>query len=165
MNIKRFLFLLIIIGFFSYQSVDKTFPKDYFRSPIDGTIQLSGSFGELRSNHFHGGIDIKPRVRGKSGDPIYAAADGYVARIAVSPRGYGNGLYLAHPNGYTTVYGHLLKFNDKIAQYVEDLQYANETFVLDVDTLQATLFPVEKGQIIGYIIRQMANIFPIMFTI
>ncbi|MGB0863478.1 MAG: M23 family metallopeptidase [Saprospiraceae bacterium] len=150
MNIKRFLFLLIIIGFFSYQSVDKTFPKDYFRSPIDGTIQLSGSFGELRSNHFHGGIDIKPRVRGKSGDPIYAAADGYVARIAVSPRGYGNGLYLAHPNGYTTVYGHLLKFNDKIAQYVEDLQYANETFVLDVDTLQATRFPVEKGQIIGY---------------
>jgi murein DD-endopeptidase MepM/ murein hydrolase activator NlpD len=150
MNTKRILFLFIIIGFCAYQPADKAFPKDYFRPPINGEIKLSGSFGELRSNHFHGGIDIKPKSRGKSGDNIYASAEGYVSRIVVSPRGYGNGLYIAHPNGYTTVYGHLLNFNDEIAEYVKDLQYANETFVIDVDTLQSARFSIKKGQIIGY---------------
>ena len=150
MNIRYFVLFVLAVVSFSYTPSHYHFPTDYFRSPIDGTIKLSGSFGELRSNHFHAGIDLKPKARGRSGDKIYAAADGFVSRILVSPRGYGNGLYIEHPNGYTTVYGHLLKFNDEIAQYIEDVQYAHQTFAVDIDTLASTRFPIKKGQVIGY---------------
>ena len=150
MNIRHVILFSLAVLSFAYTPSRYTFPTDYFRSPVDGQIKLSGSFGELRSNHFHAGIDIKPKARGRVGDEIYAAADGFVSRISVAPRGYGNGLYVEHPNGYTTVYGHLLKFNDEIAQYIENLHYTNEVFSMDIDTLKATKFPVKKGQVIAY---------------
>ncbi|MEZ4892784.1 MAG: peptidoglycan DD-metalloendopeptidase family protein [Saprospiraceae bacterium] len=75
------------------------YPKDYFISPVKGPIHLTGTCGELRSNHFHSGADID----GVVGDPVYAAADGYVYRIKVLESGYGNVLYVKHPNGYSTV--------------------------------------------------------------
>ena len=62
----------------------------------------SANFGEMRPNHFHSGVDIK--TDGVTGKPVVAAADGYVVRIAVSPGGYGRALYIAHPDGTTTVY-------------------------------------------------------------
>ena len=86
--------------------------------PLDIPLVLSGTFAELRGNHFHGGIDIK--TQGRSGLRINAVADGYVSRIAVSPYGYGNTLYLRHPEGYTTVYGHLNAFYPELEQWVED---------------------------------------------
>lgn len=134
----------------SFQTPNNGFPKNYFRSPVDGRIQLSGSFGELRSNHFHSGIDIKPVKRGQTGQNIYATATGYVSRIVVSHRGFGYGLYVTHPNGYTTVYGHLLKFNDKIERYIQQLQYEKKIFNIDIDTLPSNRFPVQKGEVIGY---------------
>ena len=91
-------------------------PKDYFIKPMDIPLVLSGTFGELRSNHFHAGLDIKTQQ--KEGIPVVASADGYVSRINVSLWGYGNALYVTHPNGYTTVYGHLKEFSKEIDAYV-----------------------------------------------
>jgi len=107
---------------------------------------LSGSMGELRSNHFHAGIDIK--TGGVEGLPVYAAAGGYVSRIKVSIGGYGNALYLLHPDGKTTVYAHLLKYNDEIASYVRERQYEKKTFEIELFPDKDEL-PVKKGQQIG----------------
>ena len=93
------------------------YPKDAFRPPLDIPIILAGTFGELRSNHFHGGIDIKTQQR--EGLPVYAIGDGTVTRIKVSLWGYGKVIYIAHPNGYTSVYGHLQKFSPKIEEYIK----------------------------------------------
>ena len=93
--------LYIAILFFFIQTIS----AQQLRQPFDFPILLSGNFGELRNNHFHSGIDFK--TQGVEGKPIHAVQDGYVSRISVSPWGYGNGLYLTHPDGTTTVYGHL----------------------------------------------------------
>lgn len=116
-----------------------------FGPPVRGGIQLTGTFCELRGNHFHGGLDI----RGGVGRPIYAIADGFVSRIKISVSGYGQGLYLEHPSGHTSVYGHLDRFRDDIMGFTRDLQYTREQFTLD-ERLPAEIFPVKKGDIIGY---------------
>lgn len=115
-------------------------------NPFSFPILLSGSFGELRSNHFHSGIDFK--TQGVEGKPIHAVKEGYVSRISVSPGGYGNALYLTHPDGTTTVYGHLLRFSSKIASYVKEQQYSQERFAINVFP-DAGLFPIEKGEVIA----------------
>jgi len=125
----------------------QTVPDGYFRSPVDFQILLSGSFAEVRSNHFHSGIDI--RTGGQTGKPVYAVADGYVSRIYVSPYGFGKALYINHPSGHTSVYGHLDRFNKTIGAYARKQQYANESFFLDKYVSEGTLV-VKKGDIIGY---------------
>ncbi len=117
-----------------------------FRSPLGIPLYLSGTFAELRSNHFHGGLDIKTNA--KTGYRIYAAKEGYVSRIKVSPRGYGNALYVAHPNGYTTVYGHLSRFNDEITALVKRKQYQTQSFEQDI-YLNANDLPVDRGEVIA----------------
>ncbi|HAK70727.1 MAG TPA: hypothetical protein DCM15_05065, partial [Cryomorphaceae bacterium] len=87
-------------------------------SPLEIPLVLSGTFAELRSNHFHGGIDIK--TQGRSGLKVRAVAAGYVSRISISPYGYGNALYIKHPEGYTSVYGHLNGFSTEIERWVEE---------------------------------------------
>lgn len=116
-------------------------------NPFDFPILLSGSFGELRSNHFHSGIDFK--TQGAEGKAIHAVQEGYVARIAVSPWGYGNALYLAHPNGTTTVYGHLQRFNARIAAYLKEQQYAQERFQVDL-SLTPDQIPVKAGEVVAW---------------
>lgn len=115
-------------------------------SPLDLPILLSGNFGELRSNHFHSGIDFK--TQGAEGKPVHAVQEGYVSRISVSPWGYGNGLYLTHPDGTTTVYGHLQRFSRKIADYVKQHQYAEESFTVNL-FLTPEEIPVEKGEVVA----------------
>jgi len=83
--------------------------ENWMIPPIKHQVRLAGTFGELRTNHFHTGVDIKSS-NGKIGDKIYAVADGFVSRIKISSTGYGNALYIDHPNGKTTVYG--LKYID-----------------------------------------------------
>ncbi len=105
---------------------------------------LSGNFGELRNNHFHSGIDIK--TQGRTGLPIYAAADGYVSRIVVSPCGFGRVVYITHPSlGITTVYGHLQSFSKKIDDPVRKKQYEQETFSIDIE-FQPEEIPVKSGE-------------------
>lgn len=127
--------------------IEENYPADYFRSPVSHGILLSGTFGELRPNHFHAGIDIKSS-KGVAGDPILSAALGYISRISVDASGYGNTLYVNHPIGYTTVYAHLDRFSPEIAAYVEEQQYAQQSF--EVDLLpNPDKFPVQQGQQIG----------------
>ena len=116
------------------------------RNPFDFPILLSGNFGELRSNHFHSGIDFK--TQGVEGKPVHTVQEGYVSRISVSPWGYGNGLYITHPDGTTTVYGHLQKFSKKIANYVKEQQYAQESFNVNL-FLTPDLLPVEKNEVVA----------------
>lgn len=118
-----------------------------YRFPIDRFRALSGTFGELRSNHFHSGIDIK--VGGVSGAPIYAIADGYVYRIKVSPFGYGNALYLRHADEKFSVYGHLQRFTDSLQSYVREIQYQSQRFDQEIYP-EIDEIKVQKGQLIGY---------------
>jgi len=126
---------------------EEKYPKHYFRSPIDFPISLSGSFGEIRQNHFHSGIDI--RTDGMEGKPVYAVADGYVSRVFVSPTGFGKALYINHPNGYTSVYGHVRSFAGSIAGWVKNQQYKLESFAIDKEVPQG-LIKVKKGELIAY---------------
>ncbi len=105
-------------------------PETNFRSPLDIPLILSGTFGELRSNHFHSGIDIKTQQR--QGLPVYAVETGTVSRIKISHWGYGKALYIAHPNGYTSVYAHLQKFGPGIEEYVKKLQYQKQSYEIEV---------------------------------
>ena len=111
-----FVFLFSIYAFGQTQ-----YPKDYFRSPLDIPLQLSGNFGELRPNHIHAGFDFKTQQ--KEGLFVYASADGYVSRIKISEVGYGKAIYITHPNGYTTVYGHLQSGYGEIEKTIKKEQY------------------------------------------
>ncbi len=123
------------------------YPTDYFRAPMDTPLYLSAPFGSLRDNHFHSGMDI--RTYEKEGLPIYAIADGYVVRIKISPVGYGKAVYINHPNGYTSVYGHLQKFEGKLASYIKNYQYQIRRFDFD-HFPEVEKILVKKGEIIGY---------------
>jgi hypothetical protein len=120
------------------------YPKNYFISPIKEEIKVSGTFGELRPDHFHSGLDIKSNT-GRVGQAVYAAAAGFIDRIKVMPGSYGHALYLKHPNGYMTLYGHLDQFAPEIDQYVKDLQYKRHRFEVDIHPPDG-LFKVKQGQ-------------------
>lgn len=115
MRITIFLSLLLLLNWGS--RAQSAYPQDYFQSPLSIPLVSSGTFGELRGNHFHSGLDIK--TEGRIGLPVLAAADGTVARIKVSPYGYGKALYLKHPNGYTSVYAHLNSFHPRIEAWLK----------------------------------------------
>lgn len=117
-----------------------------FLSPFDFELFLSGNFGELRSNHFHSGIDFK--TQGVVGKPIRCVADGYICRATVQPGGYGLALYVQHDNGYMTVYGHLDRFPAGVQQKVREYQYANETFAVDLSFAPDEL-RVSKGEVLA----------------
>ncbi len=123
------------------------YPKDYFRSPLDVTLVLSGSFAELRTNHFHSGLDIKTQQR--TGLNVYAAAEGYVSRIKIQHYGYGKALYITHPNGYTTVYGHLDEFSPKIEAYLKAKQYEKESYEIELIPPMEDL-KIESNDIVAY---------------
>jgi len=144
-RLLSFLLLCLLLGISTIQA-QTNYPQDYFRSPINGRIYLSGTFGELRSNHFHSGIDIK--TGGAEGKNVYAAADGWISRVNISPWGYGNAVYIEHPNGYTTVYGHLQRLKGPIAKYVKEQQYKEQSFAVNLD-IEAQKFQVKKGDIIA----------------
>ena len=126
----------------------KVYPTDFFRWPVEHKVRLSGTFGELRPNHFHGGLDIKSKS-GSAGDKLLAAGEGYVYRISVHESGYGHALYIMHPNGYVTVYGHMKKFNKALSEYVKSKQYEAESFRQNLFPPK-DLFPVSRGDLIGY---------------
>lgn len=103
--------------------------------------------GELRSSHFHAGLDIK--TEGKEGLKVFAAAEGYISRIRVATGGYGNSIYIQHPNGTTTVYAHLQKFNPIIAEYVLKNQYKKKSFTVNLFPERNELV-VKQSDIIGF---------------
>lgn len=118
-----------------------------FRLPMDVPLNLAGSFGEPRKDHFHSGIDIK--TNGKEGQPVFSIGDGYISRIKVSPYGYGKAIYITHKNGYTSVYAHLNKFFGAIESYIQQQHYLLKKSELDI-YLAATKFRVTKNDTIAF---------------
>ena len=142
---KRHLILLCFLLAALSLAAQQSFP--HYGQPMDIPVYLSATFGEIRPNHIHAGLDIK--TQGVEGKKVYAVADGYVSRIGVSPYGYGNVLYITHYDGYTSVYAHLQRFSGRIAQYVKDYQYRNKTFASQIYP-DKDKFPVKKGDLIAY---------------
>ena len=137
----------ILAGIFLFAGItNNTAEAQQLRKPMDIPVLLSGNFGELRSNHFHSGIDFK--TQGVEGKPIHSVQDGYVSRISVSLWGYGNGLYITHPDGTTTVYGHLQKFSQKITAYLKEKQYEQESFNVNL-SLTPDELPVKEGELVA----------------
>ncbi|RKS90395.1 peptidase M23-like protein [Flavobacterium limicola] len=136
-----FLFFCTVV----FAQVD--YPKDYFRSPLDIPMQLSGNFGELRPNHFHAGFDL--RTQQKEGLKVYAVADGYVSRIKISTFGNGKTIYINHPNGFTSVYGHLKIANGEIENYIKKTHYKEQSFEIEM-FLKPDEMVVKKGEIIAF---------------
>lgn len=141
---RVFVIILYLLIHYSFHGFTQDVP---YVSPVDHPITLSGSFGELRTGHFHQALDIRAS-RGVSGDPIYASQEGYIARITVSGDGYGNVLYINHPDGYTTVYAHLKNFRPDIAAFVKKNQYDAQSFDVDL-SCDSTLFVVKRKEFIA----------------
>ena len=119
---KKLIFLVLFISInINSQS---NYPKDYFSNPLNIELILNGNFGESRPSHFHSGIDFKTQF--KEGLNVFSSAEGYVSRISIKHGGFGKALYVNHPNGYTTVYGHLKKFNKKMSAYMIDMLTSEE---------------------------------------
>lgn len=142
---KRVL-LLIVIGL-SLVELLATEKLPSLHKPLNIPLVLSGNFGELRSNHFHSGLDFK--TQGKTGFKIYCAEDGYVSRVLVSPWGFGRAIYVTHPSiGLVTVYGHLQSFNAKIDEIIKAEQYKRESFSVDLE-FKPDEIPVKRGEVIA----------------
>ena len=118
-----------------------------FVSPFDFPLYLSGNFGELRTDHFHSGVDFK--TLGVVGKPIRCVADGYICRAAVTPGGYGKALYVMHDNGYMSVYAHLDRFPEGIDKRIREYQYKNEVFNANL-WFSPDEFRVEQGDFLAY---------------
>lgn len=116
-------------------------------SPLDIPLELAGSFAEIRSNHFHSGMDLRTEQR--EGLPVYCAADGYVSRIKISPFGYGKAIYVTHQEGYVTVYAHLQKFNQEIDSLLRLQHKLKESYEVDW-YLKEGQIPLKRGQHIAW---------------
>lgn len=144
MKIRSSLTLMLCLVALGLQAQER-FPQ--YPNPLDIPIYLSATFGEIRPNHIHAGLDIK--TQGVEGKKVYAVADGYISRIGVSPYGYGNVLYITHYDGYTSVYAHLQRFSGEIARYVKQYQYQHKKYASQIYP-DKDKFPVKKGDLIAY---------------
>lgn len=142
----RFKFLICITLIANVLCAQNTSKYPVYPNPVKIPIYLSATFGELRNNAFHAGVDIK--TGGETGKKVYAVADGYVSRLGVSPWGYGNVVYITHNDGYMSVYGHLESFNTKIGNYVRNKQFASKSFRQTL-YLEKDEIPVKAGDLIG----------------
>lgn len=140
------LIYLIALTVWNNTNAQNNYPQNYFSSPLPVPLKLSGNFGEIRSNHFHSGLDLK--TDGHEGMPVLAAASGYVSRIKVSATGFGKALYITHPNGYITVYGHLYSYAEKIDSLVKIEQHKTDSYETEFFLPKDSVI-ISKGEIIG----------------
>ena len=138
--------LLISILIASTSSAQENPSKPVFIPPMDIPMDLSGNFMEPRGDHFHSGLDM--RTQGKEGIPVRAVADGWVSRIKISPWGYGKAVYIDHPDGHTSVYGHLQQLKGPVAEACLDAQYRQKDFSIDF-TPEKGAVPVKQGEVIA----------------
>ncbi|MFT3978842.1 MAG: M23 family metallopeptidase [Ferruginibacter sp.] len=137
---------LISTGYSQYFN-RPSYAQDYYSWPVGATKAIVANFGELRSNHYHMGLDC--RTEQVENKPVLAAADGYIARVKIEPFGFGRAIYINHPNGHTTLYAHLNDFNPALEKYVKEQQYALKSWKVFLD-IPPTMFPVKQGQLIAY---------------
>ena len=130
------LFFTLFNPIFAQQEAKET--TDY-RSPLDIPLVLAANFGELRPNHFHMGVDFK--TNGKEGLSIRSVMDGYVTRIKISIGGYGKAIYVAHPNGMTSVYAHCSAFPVKIDTLIYEQQRKEQHYEVEI------FFPIDKVKV------------------
>lgn len=143
-----FLLFLSMIGSDTFAQPDiNDNPRNYFRNPLGIPMQLSANFGELRPNHWHMGLDI--RTDAKENLPVYAAAEGYIAKVGIRPQSYGRFIIINHPNGLSTLYAHLNEFYFQLENYVTGQQYKQESWAVELDFTKDQ-FPVTKGTFIAY---------------
>jgi hypothetical protein len=146
---KPFLFcvsLLFCSKLFAQVLPEPHYPKGYFIYPLDIPMALVANFGELRPNHYHMGLDC--RTGGKQNLPVHAAASGYIAKVKIEPGGFGRAIFINHPNGLTTLYGHLNAFSPELEKYVKEQQYKQQSWKVFLD-IPPTLFPVKQGDVIA----------------
>jgi hypothetical protein len=139
--------LFLISLLFINNLFDNPKDKTIFISPLKIPLLLSANFGELRIDHFHSGLDIK--TQGVVGKEVVAAADGYIFRISVAPGGFGKALYIRHPSGYETVYGHLNNFTKEVEDYVIARQYEEKSYLVTIFP-EKEKFPVKQGDTIAW---------------
>jgi hypothetical protein len=145
MWVYRFFILLIFCG--SFRGFAQLESDLGFCSPLDIPTELTAGFGEIRPNHFHMGLDF--RTLGKEGLKIRAVEKGYIARIVVSPQGYGKVLYVNHPNGITSVYAHCSDFNQRIDSLVSSVQFRHQLNEIDL-RLKPNDIEVLRGELIAF---------------
>jgi hypothetical protein len=124
----------------------QNYPQGYFRHPLAIPMELVANFGEIRTNHWHMGLDIRTQQRENL--PVYAAAEGYVSRIKVEPGGFGQAIYIAHPNGFTTLYAHVNQFFPALQQFVVSKQYEQRSWGIEL-SFSPDQFPIKKGDFIA----------------
>ncbi len=144
---KHLITVFFTFYFLLFTLTAQELPQGYFRNPLGIDIGLSATFGEFRTGHFHAGLDM--RTGGAIGQPVYAAADGYVAKVSISPWGGGKILYIKHPNGYTTVYMHLNDYVGAIGKAVLKEQYAQRSYSIS-KLFAPNELPVKKGQLVAH---------------
>lgn len=137
--------LLTFVMAAALQTAGSTMHSEW-RMPLDLPMNLSGNFGQLRTTHFHAGLDI--RTNQAIGHKVFAVAGGYVARVRVNIYGYGKVIYVNHPNGKTTVYAHLDQLSNTIAERVEAAWYDKKQYEVDLE-FKPWEFPVSGGDVIG----------------
>ncbi len=149
--------LLILLGINIHLYSQSNYPTNYFGVPMDIPLFVTGTFGELRDNHLHSGIDF--RTQQIEGFPVMATADGYISRIRVAIFGFGKVIYINHPNGFTTVYAHLQKFSPELEKFIKTEQYKKQEFEVQMYP-KPTEFIIKKGQIIGFSGSTGGYVFP-----
>jgi hypothetical protein len=121
-------------------------PQEY-SLPLGEEAPLTSTFGEYRTRHFHGGLDLS--TGGETGLEVYAAASGNVWRLRISGVGYGKAIYLKLDDGRTAVYAHLKDFSAPIQRVAESIQKQNGTYRID-HIFEGNGPRVESGEIIAY---------------
>lgn len=143
---RRFLLVLVALLLSAVSFAQE--PAGGYGWPLDiRPASLSSTYGELRHNHFHAGLDWRTNAR--SGYELHAIKAGYICRVSVSPTGYGNAVYIQHPDGTMSVYGHMDRFRSDIAARVREEQYKNRRYKVDFQ-LSESDFPLEKGEVFGW---------------
>ena len=135
---------IIFLTIFSFNLLSQNLPN--YHPPLDIPLVLSANFGELRTNHFHMGVDFK--TNGKTGYNMYAIDNGYVKRAVVSPYGYGRVIHIAHPNGVTSVYAHCQSFSKRIDSIIDLKRIELRNNEVDLE-LEPSEIKVNRGEIIA----------------
>ena len=149
-------YLLIFSLMFAVPLCAQWLPNDFFSAPMSIPLMVTSGFGEIRPNHFHSGIDFSTAGKNQA---VLAIEKGYVSRIKVSASGYGNALYINHPNGLTSVYAHLSEFNDTLNQYISIIQQQSREYEVDV-LPDSSDFPIKRQQFIGWTGNSGSSIAP-----
>ena len=139
-------FFGILAGLFTGNAQQNSISVGYFRNPLSIPMELTANFGELRTDHWHMGLDL--RTDGRENLPVFAAAEGYIAAIGIRPQSFGRFIIIKHANGYSTLYAHLNAFFPELESFVTSKQYEKESWAIEL-SFSPSDFPVTRGQYIA----------------